>query len=449
VPSGATAPASSPASGRLRPFTEHTLSNGLRVLLIRDDSLPSVGYHLVIKTGASNDPQQKSGLSLLTASLLEKGTRTKSATQLADELAYIGGSFNTSVENDFVYLVSTGLSRYRDQLLNLFLEIVTKPSFASAEVERVRKHVLAALVQIEDNPGGLAGRAFDAFLFGDHPYGRSPLGTRKDVQNLRRGAIIRHYLRYYRPNNAILAVVGNYAPDILQKLESDLKGWKARVVKPEKSQKFNPVAKFETRLVNKADLTQAQIRLGQEGIARGNKDFQALRMANVILGQGFSSRLVGEIRDNLGLTYSISSDLDAELMAGSVEIGTFTRNEKVGETLTKILAILDKFVKDGVRSEEVEAAKGYLLGNFGRSIETADKLAFNLLLLRVYGIPDTYLTNFERNVGSLSVGEVNRAIRTYLHPDRLKILILANQKLVLPQLSSFQPVEIEQAVDIQ
>lgn len=434
---------------QLRPFTEHTLSNGLRVLLIKDDSLPSVGYHMVIKTGSSSDPAQKSGLSLLTASLLEKGTLSKSANQLADDLAYIGGSFNSSVETDYVYLVSTGLSMHRDELLNLFIEIVTKPSFADAEMERMRKQVLAALVQTVDNPQGLAGLAFNEYLFGTHPYGRSPLGNKKDVKALKRTMLIRHYIQYYRPNNAILAVVGNYAPDILQKLETNFRSWKSRTVKPIGTESLVPVSKLEMRLVNKADLTQAQIRLGQEGIPRNHKDYQALRLANVILGQGFSSRLVDEVRDNLGLTYHISSELDSQLLAGSLEINTFTRNEKVGEALTKILAILDKFVKDGVEPAEVEAAKGNLIGNFGRSVETADKLAYNLLVLRAYGIPDSYLTEFEDSVDNIKVTEINRVIKTHLHPDKLKVLVLANQNQVMPQLSSFQPIDIKQAADIQ
>jgi zinc protease len=433
----------------LRPFTEHTLSNGLRVLLIKDDSLPSVGYHMVIKNGSSSDPAQKSGLTLLTASLLEKGTLSKSATQLADDLALIGGSFQSNVDNDYIYLVSTGLSMHRDELMNLFIEIVTKPSFADAEVERMRKQILTALIQTVDNPQGLAGLAFNEYLFGTHPYGRSPMGNKKDVKAIKRTMLIRHYIQYFRPNNAILAVVGNYAPDILQKLETNFRSWKSRNVKPLGPEILTPVSKLEMRLVNKSDLTQAQIRVGQEGITRNHKDFQALRLANMILGQGFSSRLVDEVRDNLGLTYHISSEIDAQLQAGSIEINTFTRNEKVGEALTKILAILDKFVKDGVEPSEVEAAKGQTIGNFGRSVATADKLAYNLLVLRAYGIPDSYLTEFEDTVESLRVAEINRVIRTHLHPDKLKVLVLANQAQVMPQLSSFQPIEVKQAADIQ
>ncbi len=437
------------SGNHLRSFTEHTLSNGLRVLLVKDDTLPSVSYQMMIKTGASSDPAQKSGMSLMVASLLEKGTQKKSATQLADALALIGGDFRTDVESDFVALNSSGLSMYRDQLLDLFLEIITKPAFADLEVERIRKQILAALVQTVDNPSGFAGIAFNEYLFGTHPYGRSPLGKRKDIQALRRGFLIRHYLQYYRPNNAILAVVGHYAPDILQKLESSLKGWKSRVIKPSVTEQLNPIAKQETRLINKSDLTQAQIRLGQEGIARTHSDFLALRLANVILGQGFSSRLVDEVRDNAGLTYHISSEMDAQLLGGSFEVGTFTRNEKVGEALQKILVILDKFVKDGVHPEEVDAAKGFLIGNFGRSVETVEKLAFNLLILRVYGISDSYLSDFEDNVDSLKVSEVNRVIKTHLHPDKLKVLVLANQSQVLSQLSKFQPVEVKQASEIQ
>jgi len=446
---GVTHVQNSKSRNRLRAFSEHTLSNGLRVLLVKDDSLPSVSYQMLIKTGSSSDPAQKTGLSLMVASLLEKGTQQKTATQLADELAILGASFQASVDSDYVVLSAGGLSTYRDQLLDLFIEIVTKPSFADAEVERMRKQILAALLQAMDNPSGFADMAFNQYLFNEHPYGRSLLGKKKDVQSIRRGQIIRHYLQYYRPNNAILAVVGDFGSNILDRLESELRTWKSRSIKPVQFENLAPISKLEMRLINKSDLTQAQIVLGQEGVSRKHKDFLALRLANVILGQGFSSRLVDEVRDNLGLTYSIGSEIEARLLAGSFEISTFTRNEKVGEALQKILAILDQFVKKGVSDNELEAAKGYLIGNFGRSIETADKLAFNLLVLRAYGIPDSYLFDFEDNVDILSVAQINRVIHEHFHPERQRVLVLANQAQVLPQLSGFQSVEVKQATEFQ
>lgn len=427
--------------GILKNFSEHQLSNGLRVLLIPDSRLPVVSYQMLVKAGYVEDPVGQSGIAIMVASLLNKGIRHKNANQIADEIALKGSQYGTVTEADYSLVYMSGLSKYKNDVLTLFADIVTSPTFTKQEMDRLNKQLLASLSERSDNPGALANFAFQDYLFGPHPYGRSPLRRRQELNSISRSQLIRFYLENYRPNNSMLAVVGDFGPDILSQLESHFKSWTQRKQKPVTMPSLVPIEKLQLRLVQKKDLTQAQIHIGHYSVPRNHVDYLALRLANTILGQGFTSRLVDKIRDNLGLTYSISSNIDSEKVAGVFEISTFARNEKVGEVIQQVLKILREFAAKGVTKEELENAKGYFIGSFGRSIETPERLASALLGLRFYGISDSYLTHFEEEVESVSLSDLNRVIRTHFHPDKLKILVLANESAVESSLTQFAPYE--------
>lgn len=432
---------------KLRPYTEKTLSNGLRVLLVDDKSLPYISYGMILKTGAASDPAGQKGLSQFAAALLEKGAGSRTATQIADELGFLGSSFDVSVDEDFVYLSTSGLSSSRDKLLELFAQIVTSPTFAQAEVERMRKQILAHLVQRKDEPDTVADLAFKSFLFGDHPYGHSVAGRAADIKSVKRRDLIRHYLQHYRPNNAILSVTGQYGPDIIAQLEQKFSDWNARDIPPAEVPPVPVITGVQIELIEKPELAQTQIMLGHAGVQRANPDFLKVRVANTILGTGFTSRLVNQIRDNLGLTYSISSDFDARRGAGPFVVSTFTRHDKVKETLSEILRLLTQFRDAGVTETELATAKGYLRGHFLRSIETAEKVAFSLLILRLYGIPDSYLTEYRANLERITLAEINGVIKNYVRPEAIKVVVHSTAA-VLPQLQGLGEIRQKSFKDV-
>jgi zinc protease len=418
---------------KLRKYSETTLKNGLRVLMVEDGSLPYIAYGMLVETGSSSDPETMKGLGNFVASLLEKGSQKRDAIKIADALAQIGADFNVSVSADFTYISASGLSIHESELLSLYSELITTPSFSPSEVERVRAQIKAAIAQRADDADSFAEQAFQSFIYPNHPYGHNVLGTAKEISQIRRRAIIRHYLQFYRPNNAILTVVGKFDSGVVSRLEKSFGGWKPRTVAPVKIPSFPPVHGIQIEFVEKPGLDQTQIVIGGEGITRKNPDYLTLKLVNNILGTGFSSRLVSRIRDQLGLTYNISSEFDARFGVGPFYISTFTRHEKVGETVREILKVVETFSRSGVRREELDLAKSYLSGNFLRAVETAEKLAFNLLALRFYGISDDYLADFEENINHVSYSDVNSAIEKYIHPKDLKILVYS-VKGTLPQL---------------
>lgn len=434
---------SSNKSVQLNEFKEIKLKNGLPVILVKDSSLPYISFTMLIKSGSSRDPDKLSGLSSMTASLLEKGTKAQSASQIAETLDQIGASFSASVGKDYAMASASGLAFHQSQILEKYAEILSTPTFPSQEIERVRKLTLAGLKKSVDNPGRFVSRVFDSYLYGAHPYGAASSGSLRSVKRIRKKNIIRYYIQNYRPNNAHLAVVGNFSDDIVKKLESAFGNWKQRSVSELQVPQFPKIQGLQIQLINKPDLKQTQIRFGHRGIKRSNPDFLPLRVANTILGGDFSSRLMDEIRVKRGLTYSISSYFESRKSQGPFVISTFTRHDKVQETIQETINVLKAFRKNGVTEKEVKSAKAQLKGRFPRAIETPESLAENLLLLRYHGIPDTYLTKYIGTVEEITAADVNRAIDKYITPENMKVLLYSSSRAVRSQIKKIGDVKVK------
>ncbi|MDZ4084805.1 MAG: pitrilysin family protein [Bdellovibrionales bacterium] len=409
----------------LRKHREVTLANGLKVLFMPDQSLPSLSMGLLVKTGAAVDPVGSAGLANLVSDLLDQGTKKRNAIQIADDLGRIGASFRTSVDYDYTHLGISGLSFSSDEILSNFLELTTQPSFTDAEFARVKKQLVAGIERSFDNPRVVADVAATKYLFGDHPYGRSVSGTAKEVAQLTKKSVIQHYLKFYRPGNSILVVVGQFNPEFEKKVETDFGSWAKREVDAQVIPEPVRTTGIRVLVVDKPGLTQAQIRISAIGIKRMDENFLPLRIANTVFGGAFASRLNDRIRKELGLTYSISSGFDARLASGPFEIDTFTKTDSVEKVVMETIAMYKKFVESGITSDELKRARGYLSGIFPQAIETSDKLAFNMLLLRSYGISDRYLTHYVRDLGDISTSEINAAIKKTLVPGNLTIVIHA------------------------
>lgn len=419
------------SSFRLPAFDEKSLSNGLTVLYIKDDSLPYISYSLLVKGGASTDPAEASGLTSFVADLLDQGTAKRSSPQLADQLASMGAEFSASVTSDYSLFGTSALSTDADPLLTLFAEIITQPSFAAEEVDRASKRTIAQLKKRIDSPEAFVELAWEDSIFGSgHPYSKPVSGTVSSVGKLRRKFIIQHYLKYFRPNNSILAVVGKVTPEIRRSVENAFSTWEQKKIAATTPPDVPKVVGTQAVLVSKPGLVQSQIRIGHPGIRRNNPDFLTLRIANTILGGAFSSRLVNHVRRDLGLTYSISSGFDARQGQGAFEISTFTKNQTLGKTIDETMNVVRAFTEKGVTAAEVEQAKGYLAGMFPTSIETAEKLAFNLMVLRVYGISDDYLRNYLSDLSDVSASEVNKAIKKYIDPANVKMVVYSSPEVV-------------------
>jgi len=434
------------SSGPKMDLPDHStkkLKNGLEILHVHDKTLPYVSLGLLIKVGASSDPLAKSGLAQLTAELIERGTKNKSAEQISDAFGRLGTGLSIRTDYDFTYVSVAGLSRTRDELLQLFVEVITEPAFAAPEVERLKREFVAGIKRNYDQPRWVAGRTFAQFLYGQHPYGREVGGSVRDIQSIKQKDIIRHYLKSFRPNQSLLVVVGDVDKNQLAEIERKFSSWTSREQEKEESINMTEVPGSQIRLVHRADLQQSEVRLGHIGIKRKNDDYLALTVADTILSGGFNSRLMREIRVKRGLTYGISAGFSPRLDRGPFLISSNTRHEKVGELITETKNTLEEFYNNGVTEVEVNDAKGYLRGLFPRRLETPEQLANMMATLKFYDISDDYLEDYIKNLNKISAKEVNRVIKQYYRPADLKILVYGPQGKVLSQLRPIGAVEVK------
>ncbi len=436
------------SNAKLRSYEERELPNGLKLLLVNDVSLPYVSYSMTLKTGSNVDPKDFGGLSYFVADLLETGTAKRTATQIATDLSKLASDFETSVASDYTFLSSSCLSEDAEPLLDIFHDLITQASFSNQEIERKRKELIADATKAEDSPEGFTEKAWAEYLYGTHPYAHGSLGKISSLQKITKKQITQQYLKYYRPNNATLIIVGKYTPELIQKAEALFGTWQARDLTPVTYPETEKIEGQKALIVNKKGLVQAQIRIGNFGIKRSNEDFLTIRIANTILGGAFSSRLVDRVRKELGLTYSISSGFDAKADRGPFEISTFTKVSTVGKTIEETLAVLKKFHNQGVTPEEAEMAKGYLKGIFPTAIETAEKFAHNVMILKLYGIEDTYLSQYISNVDRTTTEEINAVIRKYFDDKNLKILVYGPADEIKDQLKDLNP-EVKAAADFE
>ncbi|WII71226.1 pitrilysin family protein [Bdellovibrio sp. 22V] len=425
-------------SFKLQPYKELSLDNGLKVFFIRDNSLPRVSLTLMLKTGSVQEPAAKAGLNALTSYLLEQGTQSRDAMRIADDFGQLGSGIDITPGADATTVYADALITGSDFLLDLFADVTMNPAFKDGEIQRLRSQMLAGLQKKIDNPSSYADDQMDQYLFGAHPYGRDINGTPEGLKAITKQDVIKHYLTFYRPNNASLAVVGNFNEDYEKKVKEVFSKWTKRTIPVVTAEAAPAIDGLKVKLIVKKGLQQTQVRVAQLGIARSDEDYLRLRLSNEALGGSFASRLNQKVRDDLGLTYSIYSYFDVRKEKGSFEVSTFTKNETAGKTLEETLKVVSDYVTKGSQEAELAGARNQLIGQFPRAIETADRLAYNLLALDFYGIPVDYLTNFNKNVAGISVKEANNSINKHLSPTNFKVVVYGDEKII-PQFEKYKP----------
>jgi len=427
-------------SFQLRPLQEITLENGLQILAIRDVSLPRIRLGLLVKVGARQDLESLQGLNNYTVRMLSQGTQNFSQRRFAEAAGQIASELEVEPGGDYTVLSMDTLSSFAEPLLELFNDAIQNPAFKTIEMEKTRQQIIADLSQKKDNPGVVAREEFERFIYRNSPYGFSALGTVKTLRKINKKFILKHYLKYYRPNNSFLAVVGNFDQDFLEKVKIKFGSWKRKDLPKEKEVPLTPASGFEVRVKFKEGLQQTQILLGHSGIPRKHPDYLKARIANEILGGDFVSRLNHRLRVELGLTYGVNSSFEARENAGIFAISTFTKNESVEQLVQEVRKVLKDFIENGINEEELAAAKAQYQGQFPHLIETADGFAQTVMVLKFYGIAPDYLTTVLEKVQDLKVSEVNQAIKGLIHPDDLKVVIYSDKKSLGRQLNSLNPI---------
>ncbi len=418
----------------------HRLSNGLQVFLVRHSELPVVNMNLIIKSGASSDPENLPGAASLTADLLDEGTKTRNALEISNALASIGARLGVSAGWDSSSADLTTLTRHLDRALDIYADVLLNPAFPETDLKRLRSSRLASLQQQRDNADAIAYLVYSSILYGDkHPYGRPLTGNEASLNAIAEADVRRFYETHYRPNNAALIVAGDVtAATLLPKLERAFGAWKPGQV-PAADISMTPPARDRAGiyLVDKPGAAQSVIQIGQVGVPRSTPDYFPLVVLNSMLGGQFVSRINLNLREDKGYTYGARSGFEYRRGAGpfAASGGVFTNvtKESVGEFLKELRGIRGEIP---VTERELEYAKQGILRGFPRGFETPGQIADRLSALVLYDLPDDYFNNYSARVRAVTLQDITRVANRYLDPSRMAILVVGDRKAIEPGLRS-------------
>lgn len=424
-----------PPTLSLPPIVTRTLANGLQVVVVEHHELPVADFALIVRTGAEADPAGHAGLATLTASMLDEGTTTRTALQIADAVAWLGadlGSFGSFDESRVMLHVPTA---QLDSALALFADVAVRASFPQADFDRLKQERLTALLQLKDRGPAIADIAYANIVFGDdHPYGRATPGTEQSVARITRDEVRRFHRTYYRPNNATLIVVGDVQPDdIVRRVERAFGAWERATVPTTTFPTARPAASTTVYLIDKPGAAQSSFRIGGVGAARSTDDYFALLVMNTILGGSFTSRLNQNLREEKGYTYGAGSSF-----ALRREPGPFTARAEIvsAKTDSALLEFIGELrgILDTVPQDELSKAKRYLQLQLPGDFETTRDIAGQLSPLVLHGLPLDYYDSYVQRIDAVTQEDVRRVADRYIDPSHLAIVIVGDRATIEPGL---------------
>jgi zinc protease len=429
------------------PYEIQTLPNGLQVVVVMHHEQPAVTMRLLVRAGTAADPRGKLGLAHLAASLLDQGTKTMSAEEMNDAVDFIGGSMGAGAGTDLTFCNMVVMKDSFDTGLKILSDMARQPAFATAEIERQRQQMLSGQKVSAEDPGYIANSVFDRLVYGFHPYGMPENGTPETIAGLTRDDLIAFHTRYFMPNNAILAIVGDVTADEAFAAAKKIFGdWQKRDL-PVQTLIGPPEPTRRVIVVNKPDAVQTEVRVGHIGIPRTHPDYMAVNLAIRILGGEGSNRLHQVLRTERGLTYGAQANMDTLKEAGDFEAETNTRSDATGEVLRLIVDEFWRLQRERVGERELDGAKAYLTGSFPLTIETPEAIAMQVVNALFYGLPLADLQNFRERVNAVTPDDIQRVAKALLRPDRLSVVLVGNSAAFASQLrgvgfGTFETVEL-------
>jgi zinc protease len=425
------------------PYEIRTLANGLQVVLVSQDEQPVVSARMLVRAGAAQDPKGKEGLAMLTAALLDQGTTSRSAAQIAEEIDFMGGLLGTGAGTDLSFVNTVSMSDGLAQALDLMGDVVRRPAFAAAEIDRQRGQALSSLKVAADDPDTVASQVIDRLVFGFHPYGLPSSGTAASLSGLTRDDFVAFHKAWFVPNNALIAIVGAVpANDAFAQVQRVFGDWPRGDVPAFAPMEPPPPVK-RVVVIDKPGSVQTEIRAGHLAIPRKHADHLVMDQVVKILGGEGGNRLQQVLRTQKSLTYGASADLDAYKMAGGVIAETDTRTEATTEALRTVVDEFFRLQRERVYEGELEGAQNFLAGSFPLSIESPDAIATRVLNQLFYDLPLEDLPAYPERVRSVTPDDVQRVAKAWLKPAQLSVVLVGDADRFIDQLvgAGFTSVE--------
>jgi predicted Zn-dependent peptidase len=401
------------------------LKNGMTLLLMEQKEVPIISFNYIIRAGSIADPAGKEGVASLTAGLLRKGTKTRSADQISAELDFIGGLMGAGATFDYTAGTAEFIKKDINKGLELLADVLLNPTFPQDEVSKLLKQRIDGIKSNKDQAQGVIGTYYNAYLFGSHLYGRPTGGDEKSLAAITRDDVQKFYQGYYSPSSTIMAVVGDFDSAEMERMITEKFGaWAAKAAPTVQLAEPTPVAGKRLLLIDKPDSTQTFYQIGNVGISRTNPDRVYIEVVNTLFGGRFTSMLNSELRINSGLTYGARSGFDERKVRGPFVISTFTRNQTTERAIDMTLDVLKRLHEKGITEEELRSAKNYIKGQFPPDIETTDQLAGLIAELEFYGLDENEINNYYAKIDSMTVADARRVIKQHFPLDNLVFVLI-------------------------
>lgn len=417
------------------PYEIRTLKNGLQVIVVLHHEQPAVSLRLIVRAGGALDPKDKPGVASLAATLLDQGTTTRTAQEIANAVDSVGGALGTGAGTDLSYINAVFMKDSFETALKLVADLARNPAYRPEEIERQRQQMLSALQVSYDDPDYVASTVFDRLVYGFHPYGKPDSGTPESIARITREDLAAFHHAYFAPNNAILAIVGDLTADeAFAAAERIFDDWPrndgVQVLTPVDP----PPPTRRVIVVDRPGAVQTEIRVGHVALPRKHPDYMAMDLASKILGGEGSNRLHRVLRSERGLTYGASAEFETLKFAGDLVAETDTRSEATGQVLRLIVDEFWKLQRERVGEGELRGAQDYLAGSFPLTIETPSAIALQVLNAVFFGLDLHELQTFRERVNAVSPDDIQRVARAYLKPDRLSIVLVGDASKFISQL---------------
>jgi zinc protease len=436
-----------PSLGPERPVvwparTRRKLANGLEVVLVESHTIPKFTGELYFRSGnaVAAATAKPPGLAEITATVVRTGTEKRSSRQIEEDLRRIGADVGTSAGADTSAIGFNGLAEFSGDLLKLVAELAQQASFPADEFERERRQMIEGLRIARTTPSFLASERMRRVLFGAHPYAIiAP--TETQVKEYRLGQLVEYYRAYYTPGNALLIAVGDFAaPQMMEQIERIFGSWKPATVPVVPDTTLPELHGRRVHLVHLPESVQTQVVVANHAITRKHPDWLRLALANSIYGGAFNSRLIINIREQKGYTYSPRSGVHALRQHGYFSVNAAVRNDVVAASLTEIFYEIDRMRSLAVAEDELSDARTYMSGVFSLGLATQDGLASQLSTVYLNELPDNELETYRQRVRALSAADVLAAARAYFDSANAQIIVVGDRGQIGDQAGLFGEV---------
>lgn len=410
--------------------TTFTLNNGMRVYLLEEHELPLISGFALVRTGNLFDPSDKRGLSQVMADVMRSGgTRAQTGDQLDEQLEDMAGSVESSMGESNASVSFSALKESAPKVMAIFKDVLTEPEFRQEKIDLSLAQYNSGIDRRNDDAQGILEREISDIIYGrDNPYGWTI--EHADLGRIKRADLQQFYRRDYFPKNVMLAVYGDFSTaDMRAQLEKLFAGWNAQQA-PVPA--FPPVTAKPAPgvyLADKPDVTQTFFALGQLAGTLRDPDYPALEVAAHILGSGFTSRLMSQIRTKLGLVYSIGAGWGAGYdHAGTFRIVGSTKSMSTTDAILAARAEVEKMRAGGVTEQELKIAKDSVLNAFVFNFDSPAKTLNRLVIYDYYGYPKDFLFEYQKKIEGVTRADVQRVMKQHVDPAAFTIVAVGNPK---------------------